>query len=163
MHGRKRRRGCRRFDMRFATAVAWCWPTAFTNGKESVAASNLSISACVTVRHSRWRGSGRRWQPGPGQIDTCTILTTTANPLVAPLHDRMPAIVQPADYDRWLDPKLAEPEAVESLLGPYPSQAMEAVAVSDWVNVAGHEGPRCLAAAAESKERQQSLDFDDAR
>ncbi len=101
-----------------------------------------------------------RWQPGPQQIDSCSILTTTANSLVATVHDRMPVILHPADYDRWLDPQATEPTAIESLLAPYPSQEMEAVAVSDWVNVASHEGPRCLALVTPTAERQQSLDFD---
>jgi putative SOS response-associated peptidase YedK len=105
-------------------------------------------------------GLWERWQPGPQQVDSCTILTTTANSLVAALHNRMPVILQPADYDRWLDPRVTSPEAIEPLLAPYPSQAMETVAVSDWVNVASHEGPRCLAPAPQQIEQQRSLDFD---
>ena len=105
-----------------------------------------------TARRSPWPGYGRRWQPGPQQIDSCTILTTTANSLVAAFHSRMPVILHPADYDRWLDPRATPPEAIESFW-PYPSQEMETTAVSDWVNVASHEGPRCLAPAAKTAEQ----------
>lgn len=105
-------------------------------------------------------GLWERWQPGPRQIDSCTILTTTANTLVAAVHDRMPVILHPADYDRWLDPQATEPAAIESLLVPYPSEDMEAVTVSDWVNVASHEGPRCLAPGGPAADPQRSLEFD---
>jgi putative SOS response-associated peptidase YedK len=107
-------------------------------------------------------GLWERWQPGPQQVDSCTILTTTANSLVAVLHERMPVILHPENYNRWLDPQATPPEAIESLLAPYPSQEMEIAAVSDWVNVASHEGPRCLAPAPQQTDRQQSLDFDGA-
>ena len=105
-------------------------------------------------------GLWERWQPGPQQVDSCTILTTTANSLVAELHNRMPVILHPADYDRWLDPPTGPPETSQSLLVPYASQEMEVTPVSDWVNVASHEGPRCLAPPASAAEQQQSFDFD---
>ena len=41
--------------------------------------------------------------PDGSELPTCTVLTTTPNELMAPLHDRMPVILEPEDYDRWLD------------------------------------------------------------
>ena len=63
-------------------------------------------------------------------LESCTILTTAANDLVRPIHDRMPVIVDPEDYGRWLDPAVQQPEPILPLLRPYPSEPMEAYAVS---------------------------------
>ena len=59
-------------------------------------------------------------------LESCTILTTAANDLVRPIHDRMPVIVAPEDYGRWLDPAVQKPEPILPLLRPYPSEPMEA-------------------------------------
>jgi putative SOS response-associated peptidase YedK len=76
-------------------------------------------------------------------LDTFTILTTDANTTVAPTHDRMPVILDPADYGTWLD---AAKSADASLLQPYPAEAMTATAVSTCVNNAQQQGPECIAA-----------------
>ena len=76
-------------------------------------------------------------------LESCTILTTSANDLVRPIHDRMPVIVAPEDYGRWLDPAVEKPEPILPLLSSYPSEPMEAYAVSTWVNSPGDE-QRCL-------------------
>jgi putative SOS response-associated peptidase YedK len=70
--------------------------------------------------------------------ETCAILTTEANSLMRPIHDRMPVIVAPEDYQRWL----AEP--VTSVLRSYPAQEMTAYPVSTYVNNAKQEGPKCI-------------------
>ena len=64
-------------------------------------------------------------------LDTCTIVTTAANELLAPVHDRMPMIVAPAAYARWLDPANAD---VADLIAPYPSAEMAFYPVSTRVN-----------------------------
>jgi putative SOS response-associated peptidase YedK len=61
---------------------------------------------------------------GGDAIESCTIITTDANDLVAPVHDRMPVIIDPADYARWLDPAPADADALRSLLRPFPSDRM---------------------------------------
>lgn len=77
-------------------------------------------------------GLTERWlTPAGTPLDTCTIITTQANALVAPLHDRMPAIVAPEDYARWLD---SESEDVTDILSPYPAEAMHFFPVSTRVN-----------------------------
>ena len=77
-------------------------------------------------------------------LESCTILTTEANELVRPIHDRMPVIVAPEDYGRWLDPAVQKPEPILPLLRPYPSEPMETYAVSTWVNSPARDDERCL-------------------
>lgn len=77
-------------------------------------------------------GLTERWLSPEGEVlDTCTIVTTTANALLAAMHDRMPVIVAPADFARWLD---VANLAVRDLLAPYPAEAMTWYPVSTRVN-----------------------------
>ena len=70
-------------------------------------------------------------------------ITTDANDLVRPVHDRMPVILKPDDYARWLDH--ATPiETVKELLKPFPAEEMESFTVSPHVNKPIHDGPECL-------------------
>jgi putative SOS response-associated peptidase YedK len=78
-----------------------------------------------------------------GPIESCTILTTAANDLVAPLHDRMPVIIAPSDFALWLDPKTTDAAALKVLLRPYPSERMVAVPVSTAVNDPAHDDRAC--------------------
>jgi putative SOS response-associated peptidase YedK len=91
------------------------------------------------------------WHGPEGQaLETCTILTTEANEVVRPIHDRMPVILGPGDFDRWLDPEQKDPAKVQGLLGPYPAETMLAYPVSPLVNDPRHEDPRCLEPQAEA-------------
>jgi putative SOS response-associated peptidase YedK len=66
-------------------------------------------------------------------IESCTIITTTPNELVAPVHDRMPVIL-PTDAERiWLDPAISKEHAL-SVLEPYPADLMLALPASTRVN-----------------------------
>ena len=85
-----------------------------------------------------WEGAGH------SALESCTILTTEANDLVRPIHDRMPVIVAPEDYARWLDPAVQKPEPVLPLLRPYPSEPMEAYPVGTRVNSPARDEERCL-------------------
>jgi putative SOS response-associated peptidase YedK len=76
-------------------------------------------------------------------LDSCTIITTTANGLVAPVHDRMPVIVPRASEAAWLDPALPAAE-VDALLAPYPAELMHAAEASMLVNSAKNDGPELL-------------------
>lgn len=58
-------------------------------------------------------------------LHTFAIITTSANELVAPIHDRMPAILKPSDEECWLDPKIKDPRRLLPLLAPYPAEKME--------------------------------------
>ncbi len=89
-------------------------------------------------------GLWETWRrPDNSPLETCTLLTTDANELVRPIHDRMPAILPPAAYQAWLDAAVENP----SKLAPYPSGEMHAQAVGDFVNSPAHDSPRCIEAA----------------
>jgi putative SOS response-associated peptidase YedK len=75
---------------------------------------------------------------------TFAILTTDANALMAPLHDRMPVILQKDDEDAWLDAALTDPARLLPLLAPYPAEAMEAYPVSRLVNSTRNDSPEVL-------------------
>jgi putative SOS response-associated peptidase YedK len=90
------------------------------------------------------------WEPAskrPGAGPTCTILTTEPNEIARPVHDRMPAIVDPRDYERWLDPAVAAAAEVRPLLRPFPAGAMTAFPVTTAVNNPNFDDPACLARA----------------
>jgi putative SOS response-associated peptidase YedK len=72
--------------------------------------------------------------------ETFTVITTVANELVRPIHERMPLILAPADYDAWLSP--GEPSA-ELRIAPKADE-LEAVPISTWVNSTAHDDPRCM-------------------
>lgn len=85
------------------------------------------------------------WHSADGSvIESCTILTTEANELMAPIHNRMPVIIEPADYGMWLDPG-PRPEDARHLLRPYPAANMHAYPVSTHVNSPRHDDPQCIA------------------
>ena len=69
------------------------------------------------------------------EITTCTIVTCEPNPLMAKLHNRMPVILGPSDYDAWLDPS----KGGADLLRPCPQEWLEAVLVSTRVNSPGND------------------------
>ncbi|MGA2068584.1 MAG: SOS response-associated peptidase [Thermoguttaceae bacterium] len=100
------------------------------------------------MRDGRPMGFAGLWEswegPDRSRIESCTILTTAASDLVAPVHDRMPVILAPADYARWLDPAASRPEPLLGLLGPYPSREMTAYPVSAAVNSPACDGPQCV-------------------
>jgi putative SOS response-associated peptidase YedK len=85
-----------------------------------------------------WEGTGH------AAIASCTLLTTEANDVVRPIHDRMPVILAPAAYGRWLDPAVAQPDRLTPLLTPYPGGEMTAYPVSTLVNSSAHDDPQCV-------------------
>lgn len=82
--------------------------------------------------------------PDGSLIKSCTIITTEPNDLVALVHNRMPVILHPRDYDKWLDPSPQTPENVKPLLQPFPAEAMSAYPVSTRVNKADHDAPELV-------------------
>ena len=98
-------------------------------------------------------GLWERWQaPEDEVIESCTILTTDANDLTQPIHDRMPVILKPEDYDLWLDPQVKAPNLLKPLLRPYPSEEMVAEPVSPKVNKASYDAPDCVEAIHETED-----------
>lgn len=84
------------------------------------------------------------WASGDGSVvESCTILTTQPNELMAPIHNRMPVIIAPEDYSMWLDPG-PQPQEALHLLRPYESAEMDAYAVSTAVNNPRNDFAACI-------------------
>ena len=83
------------------------------------------------------------WTDGATKLITCCLITTDANDLVRPIHDRMPVILKPEDYTPWLDHSTPF-ETVKALLKPFPAEEMESITVSPHVNKPINDGPECL-------------------
>lgn len=78
------------------------------------------------------------------QVCTCTIITTNANKLLEPVHDRMPVIIHKTDEDIWLDPSSQDKDNLMSLLKPYEAEEMDYYNVSTIVNSPAHNSPDCI-------------------
>jgi putative SOS response-associated peptidase YedK len=112
-------------------------------------------------------GLWERWRPKDGApLETFTIVTTDPNELVEPMHDRMPAILEPHEYDRWLttDPDNANPNTKPTagdasrppidLLRPYPAEKMMAWRVADRVGNVRNDDAQLLERVEPSAARQ---------
>jgi putative SOS response-associated peptidase YedK len=89
-------------------------------------------------------GLWERWQPKEGApLETFTILTTDPNPLMEPIHNRMPVILDPADYARWLEPGDPARPPVD-LLRPFPAEEMLAWRVGDRVGNVRNNDPELM-------------------
>lgn len=85
------------------------------------------------------------WKSPEGKIvESCSILTTSSNKLIEPLHDRMPVILHPHEYALWLDRAITDPEKLKSLYQPYPADLMEMWPVSTLVNSPRNDSPDCI-------------------
>jgi putative SOS response-associated peptidase YedK len=88
-----------------------------------------------------WEGSG------DGPLESCAIITTSANSLMQPIHARMPVILAPEQFDTWLDPTPASTTALDALgglLAPCDSERLRAHAVDVHVNSPRNDDPQCI-------------------
>jgi putative SOS response-associated peptidase YedK len=85
------------------------------------------------------------WEGPEGPVESCAILTTQANDLVRPVHERMPVILDPRRYEDWLDVRVT-PEVVRRWLQPFDACLMTATPVSTLVNSPRNDDARCLLA-----------------
>ncbi len=93
-------------------------------------------------------GLWEQWDSPDGSIiRTCTIVTTEANALMAPIHNRMPVIFAPEAIAEWLDAEPRAPQDLNRLLGPFPPEMMESYAVSTLVNSPANDRVECITAA----------------
>ena len=104
-------------------------------------ASRLCAGCCVEYRWERWKQPDGEW------LLSATVITTDPNPLVAPIHDRMPVIVAPADYDRWLSPEPLPPGMLDDILVPAAPDDYEVYPVSALVNSPENDSPQCVVEA----------------
>jgi putative SOS response-associated peptidase YedK len=86
----------------------------------------------------RWAGEEDEF------IESCTILTTEPNELLVPVHNRMPVILDPQDYDLWLDPDVQEVTRLKPLLHPFPPEQMTYYQVNLRVNNPKHDDTLCI-------------------
>jgi len=94
-------------------------------------------------------GLWESWKSPDGEvIESCTILTTEANDILRPIHDRMPVILESKGWDMWLDPSFDNKNELQAILKPYPAEAMTAHPVSIKVNSPKNNSPECTAAIA---------------
>jgi putative SOS response-associated peptidase YedK len=85
-----------------------------------------------------------RWMSPQGEpIETCTILTTIPNSLVSDIHDRMPAILSPSDYDLWLDPAFRDTGSLSGMLKPFDAALMRRYPVSTRINHVENDDADC--------------------
>ncbi len=90
-------------------------------------------------------GLWERWQPAEGEpLESCAIMTIGANALAAEIHHRMPVILAPDDYARWLEPRTTKAADVLPLLQPFTPDAMSVYPVSTLVNNARVDESRCI-------------------
>jgi putative SOS response-associated peptidase YedK len=82
--------------------------------------------------------------PDGSAIRSCTIITTEPNELMTMIHDRMPAILHPRDYAKWLDPTPQTPDRLLPLIKPYPAESMDAYIVSTMVNKPANDTPELV-------------------
>lgn len=121
---------------------------------------------CLVVAdgYYEWSKSGRTRQPwrytlkeGPmmafaglwdfwpaTSLHTFTVITTEANALARPVHDRMPAILAPQDYALWLDATVSDTARLQTLLKPFPDAAMQSCQVCTRVNSIQNDDPGCI-------------------
>ncbi len=90
-------------------------------------------------------GLWERWTgPDGGVMESCALLTTEPNELIRPIHDRMPVILRPEDYEEWLDPAVRKAELLLQYFQPFASGEMTASAVGMRVNDPACDDADCL-------------------
>lgn len=94
-------------------------------------------------------GLWEHWQsPDGSELESCTILTTAANEIMGPLHNRMPVILDPADFGDWLHSDGQGQDRLHHLLRPADDELLTAYPVSTFVNRPQNEAPDCIAPLA---------------
>lgn len=97
-------------------------------------------------------GLWEHWEKDQEPIYSCIFLTTNANEVLAPIHDRMPVILPRSGYDIWLDPSVHDPKQLEPLLSRFPADEMEAYPVNRLVNDPANDLPECISPLSSSRD-----------
>ncbi len=93
---------------------------------------------CFGGVYSIWKDAEQNEHP------SYTIITTTPNELMAPIHNRMPVIIPEEKFEEWLEPENTDVEALQQYLIPFPSDHMIAYPVSSRVNNSANNDPECM-------------------
>jgi putative SOS response-associated peptidase YedK len=97
-------------------------------------------------------GLWEEWQPqGEQKLETCTIITTQASEAVAWIHERMPVMLEPTQFDAWIAPDVPL-DTAEAMLAPYPG-ALATHPVGTRVNSVRNDDPQCIAPVPAASER----------
>jgi len=91
-------------------------------------------------------GLWERWAKQGPALETCALITTVPNTLMAPIHNRMPVILPESAYASWINPGLQNTIYLSGFLDPYPTEEMEAYPVSQMVNTPRNDSPQCIQA-----------------
>lgn len=90
-------------------------------------------------------GLWEHWQgEGGDSVESCTIIVTEANDKLRPIHDRMPVILDPVDYEVWLDPEMQDPDVLKPMLRSYPEEMVTFYPVSRKVGNPSYDNPDCI-------------------
>jgi putative SOS response-associated peptidase YedK len=115
------------------------WQTTTTAGKQPFYLSMRDGSPLA------FAGIWETWQsPDGANLETFAILTTGANSLMAPIHDRMPVMLQRHDFDLWLDLTQLDPHELRRLYQPFPAELMQSWRVSRLVNSTANDSEECI-------------------
>jgi putative SOS response-associated peptidase YedK len=110
---------------------------------------NVRQPYCFAIREGElfaFAGIWESWRGGDGRaLETCSILTTTANALTQAIHERMPSILDSDSYDLWLDPGMTDAATASEMLRPYDAQPMRSYPVSTRLNQVANDDPECSA------------------
>ena len=121
-------------------ALAGLWQAWKDHHEQDTAPGGVGDPAAA--RRRGWGPAGE--EEAEQWLRTCTVLTTEPNELVAPVHDRMPAILAPDDVETWLDEGVTDPDVLVRLLRPYPPELLEMWPVTTAVNDVKNDGPRLV-------------------
>ena len=109
-------------------------------------------------RGARDAGLWDTWKSPEGEVvESCTILTTTPNEFIAPIHNRMPVVLSGEAEALWLDPVTEDSGVVTPLLVPCPAEEMDSYIVSQLVNLPRNNDPECITPVESVKPIQQPL------
>ena len=89
-------------------------------------------------------GIWEHWERDGKTLDSCSIIVTAANSLMQPIHERMPVILSPDQYDAWMDPNVTDAKHLLPLPAPYPPEKMQLHPVKTTVNSPRNEGPELI-------------------
>ena len=99
-----------------------------------------------------------RWRDPTGAVlESCSILTTSPNSLLADIHDRMPVILRQQNYDLWLDPSFKDVKTLAEVLVPFDAAKMRRFPVSTRINAVTNDDPDCVVPAHSSLPAQRAL------
>ncbi len=112
------------------------------------AGSKSKLPHFIRLKHGKpfaFAGLWDRWNaPDGSEILSTTIITTQPNDFIKPIHNRMPVILPPSAYERWLTPGEVPPGELDDLFVPYPAEEMQAYPVSTYVNSPKNDSPQCI-------------------